>query len=826
MTPQDWLSNGAALAGAGNSTLASYRNPIINLPQGLPGYQVPLARASGTEWLYPGFGWDPEAAALAAQQGGLGGITANPVEAQILASRATSGTGADIASLLAGKAAPMTLGQLTKFLGNRLVTDGTSSAAAGTVAPTTADTATAGALSDATGAAGGADATVIDPSVLGQDAAGQGLGLGASYTPGAGPAPGAGSVTGDLAPGGEVLDPGLAGTGSTFTTADPGSAGGSFLSDLPFNPVNLGAGMLGSWAGGQIAHALVPGDPEQQPIASSLGGSLGGALGGVGAGAAFGAEAGSFIIPGIGTLVGALLGSILGGTMGGGSPDIPYSFSHVTLDPTTRGLVAGQGDALNHGNAAYATRLGQSVSNYLATHAAQDGLQWDPTYANTGFDVGTYDGKLNYEFRTGLEGAVPGSHYYDWQGDTPEALASNLYAALQQRGILTRTPTANWADTVAQMEQQRTAAQAAYAAAQARPDGADLENFDWFYQPYTDAYLAQRGITRGTTPGHLPRSPDAGSSAGTGDSNATASGPPGPGDVSADADAADISAEVSAPPADESVSSPPADSAPDAPADAPADSAPAGDAPGDASAPGDAGASGDAGSYRVGGFIPGAPGQPEPITAHAGEFVVRPEAVAKYGLPFLNAINQGALPEAGGDAMPPMFPMVTPMMMPGMSRPGSLPNQEPDADDQGGPPDGDADDGSLGSTGPTGANWPWTAPYANVAEGNSPFEAATANPGAATGQSAMANLQQLPPQTQASVLSAIAADPMVASALLHILGPGFEPLIKQAMLQAAQQAQARQMAMQQQAMAMQQQQQPPGAAAMPPGQAAAPMPGM
>ena len=61
MTPQDWLSNGAALAGAGNSTLASYRNPIINLPQGLPGYQVPLARASGTEWLYPGFGWDPEA---------------------------------------------------------------------------------------------------------------------------------------------------------------------------------------------------------------------------------------------------------------------------------------------------------------------------------------------------------------------------------------------------------------------------------------------------------------------------------------------------------------------------------------------------------------------------------------------------------------------------------------------------------------------------------------------------------------------------------------------------------------------------------------------
>lgn len=69
-------------------------------------------------------------------------------------------------------------------------------------------------------------------------------------------------------------------------------------------------------------------------------------------------------------------------------------------------------------------------------------------------------------------------------------------------------------------------------------------------------------------------------------------------------------------------------------------------------------------------------------------------------------------------------------------------------------------------------------PYANVqgAEGPTPMGAA-----ATAASNAEKNLAKLPPDMQEMVLLVLGSDPMIASALLTVLGPGFEPLIRKAM---------------------------------------------
>lgn len=53
--------------------------------------------------------------------------------------------------------------------------------------------------------------------------------------------------------------------------------------------------------------------------------------------------------------------------------------------------------------------------------------------------------------------------------------------------------------------------------------------------------------------------------------------------------------------------------------------------------------------------------------------------------------------------------------------------------------------------------------------------------GATPASQAESNLAQLPPDMQEAVLMVLGSDPMISSALLQVLGAGFEPLISKAM---------------------------------------------
>ena len=102
----------------------------------------------------------------------------------------------------------------------------------------------------------------------------------------------------------------------------------------------------------------------------------------------------------------------------------------------------------------------------------------------------------------------------------------------------------------------------------------------------------------------------------------------------------------------------------------------------------------------------------------------------------------------------------------------------------------DSDDSGGGGFQPMG-------PYRNEAQGNDPFRAASPSQGVTGGQALQA-LAHLPPDAQAMVLQALGSDPMVASALLQVLGPTFQPMISTALKAGAAAAQQQQMAMQQQ----------------------------
>lgn len=198
----------------------------------------------------------------------------------------------------------------------------------------------------------------------------------------------------------------------------------SFWSNLDFDPISIGAGMLGSWGGSTLGNSLVEGDAEQQPVAGQIGGSVGGALG-------------SYFGGPVGRLFGSFLGSLAGSTLGAGSPDIPYSWGNTFLGHD--GLTVGDSGSGNHMKSTYAQNLNNQLAGVIQQRAAADGLQFDPYYAGEGYNVGTYRNQLTYQ-PTGLGAAPAGANQYTWQGSSPQDLGNYAYQDLMSRGILTSAP--------------------------------------------------------------------------------------------------------------------------------------------------------------------------------------------------------------------------------------------------------------------------------------------------------------------------------------------------------------------------------------------------
>ena len=458
------------------------------------------------------------------------------------------------------------------------------------------------------------------------------------------------------------------GVGTASDTPSLLSQGYDALGSLGSSALNFGAGALGSWGGGQLAASIAPGDAEQQPIASSIGGTLGGIGGGLAAGAASGAAAGS-IVPGLGTLIGAFIGALAGGTLGGGSPDIPYNWDTATVGPN--GLNLGAPAAGNHANPAVAGTIGNDVASYLAQQAQANGLQFDPFYTGEGYNVGTYNGNLTYQ-QAGLGGAPPASNEYQWQGTSLQGLEQQAYNDLTSRGILTATPQITPQQYLDEQQKAWSAYNAGMDAFTAAPGinyGFDDGTANWqgnappqapgvYYSGRLDAYNAGFGQPQDATAltgmgdGSGGGPGDSGPASGAAPGTSANSGPPGVAAAAPSVDSVDsvgdasANAGVAAGPPGAVSSSPPGDPGPDTSGDP--------GVAGDPGAPGgDPGSTGgdpsSSGTYRVGGRIPGPTNPPEPVevTAHTGEFIIRPEMVAKYGAEFLRRINNGTYPMKG-----------------------------------------------------------------------------------------------------------------------------------------------------------------------------------
>jgi hypothetical protein len=219
----------------------------------------------------------------------------------------------------------------------------------------------------------------------------------------------------------------------------------------------------------------------------------------------------------------------------------------------------------------------------------------------------------------------------------------------------------------------------------------------------------------------------------------------------------------------------------------------------------DGGGKGD--SWRHGGPIPmdgNGISEPVPMTAHEGEFIMRPEAVQALGPQFLAMLNQ----MGGGPA--------TLANTGGMGTTDVSAPPEPSFGGQ--PPAIDVRGGDMGLMGPPSIGAPATLamtsmggsgaeadgaepeyweqehamaeaeradrPYGDVASMGDPFSPgaeADLPGGAVTPQAAQDRLASMPPEMQQATLATLAADPMVASALLHILGPAFAPMLRKGM---------------------------------------------
>lgn len=161
----------------------------------------------------------------------------------------------------------------------------------------------------------------------------------------------------------------------------------------------------------------------------------------------------------------------------------------------------------------------------------------------------------------------------------------------------------------------------------------------------------------------------------------------------------------------------------------------------------------------------------------------------------------GAPPiQPGGPGPAALMQMLAPMLAAGG---GGMGGHEMGENEMG--EDGDGMDGDEGDPlAPMGVR----RPYADVARSPSPFMEPDPRQGIST-DGVLANFKQMPPEAQQAALTVFGADPMVASALLQLLGPAIEPLIRDAMKMAGMQGQMQGMGM--------------GAA---PGMGAPPPPGM
>lgn len=74
---------------------------------------------------------------------------------------------------------------------------------------------------------------------------------------------------------------------------------------------------------------------------------------------------------------------------------------------------------------------------------------------------------------------------------------------------------------------------------------------------------------------------------------------------------------------------------------------------------------------------------------------------------------------------------------------------------------------------------PFQAPYAQESA-PTPFETATAHPGALTPEVFTANVARMPPQLQEVLLVTLGSHPLISSAFLAAMGPAFAQVIQQA----------------------------------------------
>ncbi|MEY4299843.1 MAG: hypothetical protein RIR25_1079, partial [Verrucomicrobiota bacterium] len=455
-----------------------------------------------------------------------------------------------------------------------------------------------------------------------------------------------------------------------------------------------------------------------------------------GVGGAIGGAIGTAILPGIGTLAGSFLGSLAGGTLAPGQVDTPYSYGGFGVG--AGGLASSGFGADNGGRSGGAASLGGNVGQAINARAASQGYTWNGDQ-QTPFSKGYSLANGNYYYGSGPQAALISGEGVNF-GHDQAALENAIWGDLTDGGYLLSPE---------QKGQGQRIAGIANTVGSIKQGGGIREDL---YPEIKEQY----GDTVVTWDGREQNIRDY--AGGVYDNQKVAEG------------------RIEA-------------SDPEQSATAPADNAQwtTNYDPDPASSMG----------AREGGLIPGPSGiktQPVPnFTAHTGEFVIRPEAVAKYGPEFLSALNRGQVPAPGGGAGDDQEENEEGEGVDMVEGAEDMEHEAAETSEQ------EAHEHSLSD--------PWSRPYADLEGQTSPFEAATA-PG--SGATAMMQMKALPPQVQQSLLLSIGQNPMVASAWLAVLGPSYQPLISQALKVGA--AAIQQAKMMQQAAMQQQGVRPPGAA--------------
>jgi hypothetical protein len=202
---------------------------------------------------------------------------------------------------------------------------------------------------------------------------------------------------------------------------------------------------------------------------------------------------------------------------------------------------------------------------------------------------------------------------------------------------------------------------------------------------------------------------------------------------------------------------------------------------------------------------------PPPAAAPAPETAPQPEPDLSYLDQGGAARTGGLIPPTPGGTQPVPIQAHTgefvirpeavqqfgPEMLTAINR-GTYPNEMPDdgetdvVDGMEDEMEGYSEDGDDEDDGP--AFGAFMRPYGEVSEGApSPFERVTSQ---ATGGDPMGAMRDLPPAVQQGMLMALGADPLIASAWLQVLGPEYQQVIAEALKAAGAMKQQQAMAMQ------------------------------